>query len=229
MRMFRAVIAAALLLSMNPFSGAAVSGATGNVCVRALDHPRVLRAKAGHLLRENIVARRLGLSSLLDLASVRRFTHSRMLVPVAPETETYYIDGIAAELRVTRPWTKRFIEDVSSAFRSRFGSRLKITSLTRTAATQRALRKVNGNAAPADGRLRSAHITGAAVDISKQPLRDREVRWVRVVLQHLSDRRTLSAIEEFRQPHFHVFVFRTYEREPRNSLVRSLASTCVQP
>lgn len=228
MRMLRTAIAAVLLLGIS-FPVAAVSGEAGRVCLRAPDHPGVLRAKAGHLLRENAAVRRLDLSWLLDLARVRRFTRSRILVPVAAQTATYYVDGIAAELRVTRPWTKRFIEDVSSAFRTRFGSRLRITSLTRTAVTQRALRRVNGNAAPATGRFRSAHITGAAVDISKQPLRDREVRWMRVALQHLARRRTLSAIEEFRHPHFHVFVFRTYEREPRNSLLEAVASACARP
>jgi hypothetical protein len=39
--------------------------------------------------------------------------------------------------------------------------------------TQRALRRINGNAAPAHRSLRSTHLTGAATDISRRSLAER--------------------------------------------------------
>lgn len=195
-------------------------------CARFPAHAQALRARVGNLVRENAAARRQRLSWLRDLRMVRRFTRSGLLVPVPPETTTYWVATATPALRVTRPWTKRFIERMSRAFRTRFGGRLKITSLTRTAVTQHALRRINGNAAPARGPLRSTHLTGAAVDISKHSLGEPHVRWFRVVLQRLAARRLVSAVEEFAQPHFHVLVFRAFADHPSGRLSVLLRSTC---
>ena len=70
-----------------------------------------------------------------------------------------------------------------------FRGRLRVTDLTRTEAVQDALADWNGNAAPARAPLASAHLTGAAVDLSKV----------------LSTRSRSSP-----QPRFHVMVFRAY-------------------
>jgi hypothetical protein len=183
-------------------------------CVLLPDHASALRARPGNLIRENIAARRQKLSSLPSLAVVQRFTRAGLLVPVPLKTKAYVVARIRPELRVARPWTKRFIDQLSREFHASFKTRLKITSLTRTAVTQRALRRWNGNAAPSLGHVRSTHLTGAAVDISMRPLGAPHVRWLRVVLQRLAGRRLLSAIEEFAQPHFHVLVFRAYDRYP---------------
>lgn len=225
-----AITAVALLGISLPATAAAdaVRGSRGKACPRLPDDRNVLRAKAGHLRRDNAAVRREGLSWLRDLALVQRFTKSRILVRLAAETKTYHVAGVARQLRVTRPWTKRFIEELSRAFHGRFRTRLKVTSLTRTAGAQQALRRVNGNAAPADGHVRSTHLTGAAVDISKRPLRDPELRWIRAALQRLAARRLLSAIEEFRQPHFHVLVFRAYDDAPRGRLLASVPG-CARP
>lgn len=96
-----------------------------------------------------------------------------------------------------------------------FGTKLKITSLIRTVATQRSLRSRNGNAAPARGESRSTHLTGASVDISKHPHSKREIYWLRQVLRRLTRQGFLHAIEEFHQPHFHVMVFRRYRSYAR--------------
>lgn len=195
-------------------------------CVRFPAHALALRATAGNLVRENAAARRQGLSWLRDVAMVRRFTRSGLLAPVPARTGTYWVASMTPALRVVRPWTKRFIEQVSRAFRARFGAQLKLTSLTRPAVTQDALRRINGNAAPARGPLRSTHLTGAAVDISKHSFGEPHVRWFRVVLQRLAARGLLSAIEEFEQPHFHVLVFRALSDYPSARLSALLGSTC---
>ena len=62
----------------------------------------------------------------------------------------------------------------------------------------------------ARGRVQSTHLTGAAVDISKRGLGEPQVMWLRTVLQRLERRRLVYAAEEFREPHFHVFVRKRY-------------------
>lgn len=169
-----------------------------------------LTASPGHLYFENATADRLGLSRIRDRRMLRRFVLARLLLPFPRETHTFWVAGVPDELRVTRPWTKRFIEQLAAGLHGLFGTRLKVTSLTRTVHVQRALATWNDNAAPADGRIRSTHLTGASVDLSKQPLTDPEVVWLRLVLHRLTRQRVLTAIEELQQAHFHVFVFKQY-------------------
>ncbi|MBI2369314.1 MAG: LysM peptidoglycan-binding domain-containing protein [Deltaproteobacteria bacterium] len=182
--------------------------------------PEPLRARPGDVQHENLHADRLGLSRMRDLRMVERFVRAGLLVPVPEETRTYWVAGVPAALRVARPWTKRFIEQLARGFHELFGGRLKVTSLTRTAEVQRVLRARNINAAPARGRAPSAHLTGATVDISKSGLAGPAIAWLRHVLGRLArEHRVLHAIEEFREPHFHLMVFRHYP-----SFARTLAS-----
>lgn len=178
-----------------------------------------LTARPGHLRRENAAADREGLSRIRDRRMLRRFVQARLLVPLPPETRTYWVAGVPDWLRVTRPWTKRFIEQLAAGLHGLFDTRLKVTSLTRTVDIQRALGTWNHNAAPADGRIRSTHLTGATVDLSTQPLTDREILWLRHVLGRLARQGWLLAIEELQQAHFHVLVFKRYQ-----TYARTLAS-----
>ena len=211
---FLAATATAAVMAAAVIASGLASAHSPNPCAPLLDHVPALRARPGNLIRENIAARQQNLSSLRSLAMVQRFTRAGVLVPVPQQTKGYVVAMVRPGLRVTRPWTKRFIDQISRAFHARFRMPLKITSLTRTVPTQRALRRKNGNAAPSNGHIRSTHLTGAAVDISKRPLGAPQVRWLRVVLQRLATGRLLSAVEEFLQPHFHVLVFRAYDRYP---------------
>lgn len=225
-RVVAAASALAAMLVAPPIGPGAGSAHPAKTCVRLPAGATALRARPDNLARENTAARRQNLSWLRNLDMVRQFRRSGLLVPVPAETNTYWVADVSPPLRVTRPWTKRFVEHLSQAFHGRFSRRLKITSLTRTAATQHALRATNGNAAPARGRLRSTHLTGASVDISKQPLDDLHVRWLRAVLGRLAGLRLLSAIEEFAQPHFHVLVFRDYAAVRRGRLRKVLGPPC---
>jgi murein DD-endopeptidase MepM/ murein hydrolase activator NlpD len=188
--------------------------------------PLALRAPAGHLRRENAAATRDGLSRMRDLAMVRRFRRAGRLVPVVAEARSYYVAGVSAASRVARPWTRRFIEQLAGAMHARFETRLRVTSLTRTPASQLALRRVNVNAAPTAGPARSTHLTGAAVDISKRGLAEPEVAWLRTVLGRLKARGLIHAVEEFREPHFHVLVRRGYATYARALPAPILAGGC---
>jgi len=170
-----------------------------------------LVATLGRLSRESAAATRDRLSRMRDLAMVERFRRAGLLVVVPPETRTYHVAGVDSSLRVTRPWTKLFIEQVAGAFHELFGKRLRITSLTRTTAAQHALERINPSAAPAHGPIQSTHLTGAAVDLSKSLLSEAEIAWFRTVLWRLKGERALIDVaEEFREPHFHVMVRRGY-------------------
>ncbi|MFQ5521531.1 MAG: DUF5715 family protein, partial [Candidatus Methylomirabilia bacterium] len=185
-----------------------------------------LTATARNLERENAEANRQDLSRMRNLHMVRRFVKADLLVRVPAKTRTYRVSGVPKSLRVARPWTKQFIEQLASGLHQIFGTRLKITSLTRTVATQRSLRTWNDNAAPARGENRSSHLTGASVDISKHPHSSREIHWLRQVLRRLARRGLLHAIEEFQQPHFHVMVFKQYRSYGRTLASPGLIGGC---
>ncbi len=206
------------LRTLNPRAGAArlrpgrllMLPALGRLHRGRLETPAPLLAPVGSLVGENRAADRDDLSRMRDGGMVRRFVDVGLLVPLPAETATYRIPDVPAALRVARPWTKRFIEQLAAALHGLFGGRAKITSLTRTVARQRILGRTNVNAAPASGAEASTHLTGATFDLSKRPLSSREVAWTRLVLRRLARRRLVHAVEEFRQPHFHVMVRRAY-------------------
>lgn len=177
---------------------------------RLLPPASPLRTPPGYLRRENAAADRERLSRMRNRGMVERFVRARLLVPVAARGSGYWVDGVPDWLRVARPWTRQFVDQLARAMAELFGVRLKVTSLTRTVGVQRSLAAWNGNAAPAHGAIRSTHLTGSSVDLSKVPYSEAELRWLRVVLRRLTDRGLVSAIEEFAQPHFHVMVHRRY-------------------
>jgi uncharacterized protein YcbK (DUF882 family) len=178
---------------------------------RRLDLSRPpLVATPRRLARESAAARRDRLSRMQDLAMVHRFRRAGLLVDLPLRTRTYYVQGVAPALRLTRPWTRQFVEQMAEAFHHLFAKPLRITSLTRTRGHQHALRRRNPSAAPAAGAVQSTHLTGAAVDISKLGLSEREVAWLRTVLARLRTRGVIHAVEEFGEPHFHVLVRRAY-------------------
>jgi hypothetical protein len=146
-----------------------------------------------------------------DVAMIKRFRANGYLVPVPVSTRYYYLHGISAHYRYLRPWTKVFLDRLSRQHYAKFKRKLRVTSLVRTVAYQRALARRNSNAASYRGPLRSSHLTGATLDISKRNLTKGSISWMRRVLYSLRQKRYLYAIEEFGQPTFHVMVFRRYE------------------
>lgn len=190
-----------------------------------LSRPPLL-ARPRRLARESAAAARDRLSRMRNAAMVGRFRRAGLLTPVPAETRTYYVVGVSAPLRVARPWTRRFIENMAGAFHELFGKRLRVTSLTRTTETQRALARTNPSAAPFTGRIQSTHLTGAAVDLSKRSLSEAEIGWLRTVLRRLERRGLIHAVEEFGEPHFHVMVRRRYGDRERALGPPSLVGGC---
>lgn len=174
--------------------------------------PVLLLADAESPLIQNERADRDDLSRMRDAAMVRRFARNGWLVHIPAAGTDYYVYDVAAKYRYARPWTKLFLARLSRQYRARFGQRLRVTSLVRTEGHQRHLAQINANAASSQGLLRSSHLTGATVDISKRFMSGAEVRWVRSVLYSLHSQGFIYAFEEFRQPVFHIMVYRSYSR-----------------
>jgi len=170
----------------------------------------MLLADASSQVIQNSRADADNLSRMRDISMVRRFVRSGYLVSVPSSDQFYYLNAIPAGYRYCRPWAKLFLERLSRQFYAKFKQRLRVTSLVRTVASQIRLARLNGNAADAFGSLRSSHLTGASLDISKRFMSPQGRRWIRDVLYSLRKQGYIYAIEEFVQPTFHVMVYANY-------------------
>lgn len=150
------------------------------------------------------------LSRMRDSAMIQRFFRSGYLVAVPFSTRYFYLHRIPRAYRYCRPWTILFLQRLSRQYYARFRQRLRVTSLVRTEARQNWLARHNGNAADTYGALRSSHLTGATLDISKHAMPAQGQNWIRRVLYSLRSQGYLYAIEEFEQPTFHVMVYANY-------------------
>jgi hypothetical protein len=184
------------------------------ICVLALAPlaaaAATLRATTESQVIQNEQADRDRLSRMDDQEMIERFARLKLLVSVDEETRSFYVYNVPEERRYLRPWAKLFLDRLSRQYRARFGQPLRITSLVRTEDHQRALQGRNPNAAAPVGEKRSAHLTGACIDISKKDMSRAQMRWVRQVLSSLKQQGYLFAVEEFTVPNFHVMVHRNY-------------------
>ncbi|WP_446745350.1 DUF5715 family protein [Silvibacterium acidisoli] len=162
------------------------------------------------LVRQNVRTEADGLDRIEDDAELNSLRASKALV-LLPASYTLRVnDGLPMNRRYTRPWTAKFLSDLSRAHYARFHRPLQVNSAVRTVAYQRHLLEINGNAAPADGDIASPHLTGAAVDIAKKGLSVTEIAWMRGYLFPLQAAGKLDVEEEFYQSCFHISVYRSY-------------------
>ncbi len=170
-----------------------------------------LRADSNSQIEQNRLADTDHLSRMKDKEMVQRWARLQLLMPVAQKTADYYVHAVPSDYRYLRPWAHLFLQRLGRQFRTRFGRPLRVTSMLRTVSYQRSLARRNSNAAASTGPKASVHLTGACLDISKKDMTRSHRSWVRNVLASLHGKRYLYAIEEFRQPTFHVLVHRRYE------------------
>ncbi|HVB33403.1 MAG TPA: DUF5715 family protein [Patescibacteria group bacterium] len=170
----------------------------------------LLVANASSQAIQNERANEYNLSRMRNAAMIQQFHQAGYLVAVPPDTPSYYLHDIPAAYRYLRPWTKLFLDRLSREYYASFGQRLRVTSLVRTVSSQLRLARYDPNAADATGPSRSAHLTGAALDISKRFMSYRGELWMRRVLFGLKQAGYLYAIEEFEEPDFHIMVYPTY-------------------
>jgi hypothetical protein len=172
----------------------------------------LLMATASSQAIQNEKANEFGLSRMRNRAMIQRFYRAGLLDPVPVRTRFYYLYDIAPSYRFLRPWAKLFLDRLSREYYERFGQPLRVTSLVRTVGSQLRLSRWDPNTAQATGPDRSAHLTGAALDISKRFMSWQGQQWMRQVLFQLKRAGYLYAIEEFEEPCFHVMVYPTYRQ-----------------
>lgn len=151
------------------------------------------------------VADKYDLTYLEDGAMVDRFAKNGYLVPLRDCRTYYYATDSPDRYALVRPYTRKFLENLSREYYAQFHKQLKVTSAVRPKSYQHSLRHRNGNAARA-----SPHATGAVIDVSKRGMSRREIRWMRQKLATYERLGYIDATEEFRQPTFDVMVFPTY-------------------
>ena len=191
-----------------------------------LNIPAPLRGSHESLVHQNEMAEADGLERILDDADLEdRISHGS-LVPVPVSPVLHINTDLPENRRYCRPWTAKFLADLSHAHSARFaGSALEVTSAVRTVEYQRRLRMTNGNAASADGDIASPHLTGGTIDIAKAGMTAREIGWMRAWLIPLEQQGKIDVEEEFRQSCFHISVYKSYSEAAKPAAHAPLTAT----
>ena len=174
---------------------------------------RLLRATLISPIVQNRRADAEGLTRVRDRTMIRKFGETGQLVRVPGNAAHYYTKYVTPDFSYLRPWSKRFLDELAKAYYTRFKKKLRVTSMVRTASLQKRVAKRNGNAAAAYGPRRSSHLTGATMDISKHAMSAAEIAWMRKTLHRYKVQGFCYAIEEFRQPTFHIMVHKKYSQD----------------
>jgi len=173
------------------------------------------------LVRQNERTEADGLTRIEDDAQLNDLRREKALVAVPVNASLRINEGLPTNRRYCRPWTAKFLADLSRAHFVHFHRPLQVNSAVRTVEYQRHLMEVNGNAAPADGDIASPHLTGATIDIAKKGLSADEIAWMRGYLYPLQMAGKLDVEEEFYQSCFHITVYKSYAPpEPPKTPVR---------
>jgi hypothetical protein len=173
-----------------------------------------LKGSFESLARQNERAEMDGLERILDEDDLASRIEQRLLVPVPASSGLVVNANLSESHRYCRPWTADFLGDLAAAHAARFHKPIEVSSAVRTVEYQQQLMRVNGNAAAAEGDIVSPHLTGGTVDVVKQGMNRQELGWMRnwLLAQQLAG--TIDVEEEFRQPCFHITVYKNYASPP---------------
>ena len=149
---------------------------------------------------------KLGLTRIRDEKELRSLIRTQELAFVGSTASLALDPRLPLNRRYVRPWTKQLLTELSTAYTTRFGQRLVLTSAVRTVETQRRLLRWNHNAAPIHGETSSSHLTGATFDLSRKGLSQEENEWMRTALLAYTIQGRVIYLEETVQPCYHVFV-----------------------
>jgi hypothetical protein len=172
--------------------------------------PPPMRGSLESLERQNEKLSAEGLERIEDEDDLATRIADGLLVPV-PESAALTVNpNLPPNHRYCRPWTARFLRDLSAAHEALFHRPLDVSSAVRPETYQKRLMRTNGNAAPAEGDVVSPHMTGATIDIAKAGLTRAEIGWMRNRLLALQAEGKVDVEEEFRQACFHITVYKSY-------------------
>lgn len=178
--------------------------------VRRVYWSPVLKGSHESLVRANVEIDRLELPRIENDEQLLRLEESQDLVPLFDSDAMQVATNIKPTRRYCRPWTRAFVEDLSSAFYAEFRHPLIITSAVRTMEQQQKLRRRNRNAAPIQGETASSHMAGTTIDIGKAPMTRAERTWFDQFVLPLATEHIVEAVEERHQACYHIMVAERY-------------------
>jgi Family of unknown function (DUF5715) len=171
----------------------------------------VFRPSRDSLLRQNAEIDRLDLPRIRNEAELQQLIASGDLVPIVANETLRFDPRLDPSRRYCRPWTRDFLDDLSSAYYEEFHSQIQVNSAVRTVQVQKKLRRHNRNAAPEKGDTASSHLAGITVDIQRRGMSRAQIQWVERYLMPLRDQGLVEPEEERHQWVFHVAVSDRYD------------------
>ena len=169
------------------------------------------------MVRQNEEVDRLELPRIQDDAQLEQLKTDGDLVPIVAGPALRFDPRLDPSRRFCRPWTRDFVDDLSSAYYKQFHAQIQVNSAVRTVKVQKRLRRHNRNAAAAEGDLASSHLAGITVDLQRRGMSRQQIKWVEDYMMPLKDMGMIEPEEERHQIVFHVMVSDTYSdwREAR--------------
>jgi hypothetical protein len=178
--------------------------------LRRVSWSPVFRPSHDSLLRQNAEIDRLELPRIQNDAELEQLIASQELVPIVASQTLRFDPRLKPDRRYCRPWTRAFLDDLSSAYYQQFHTSIQVNSAVRTVQVQKKLRRHNRNAAPEKGETASSHLAGITVDIQRRGMTRQQVAFVEQYMMPLKDQGLVEPEEERHQWVFHVAVSGRY-------------------
>jgi hypothetical protein len=172
--------------------------------------PSPLKGSLESLTRQNERMEADGLERILDEDDLASRIDQKMLVPIPVSNSLAVNTDLVENHRYCRPWTANFLADLASEHAGQFHKPIIVSSAVRTVEYQQHLMRRNHNAAAAEGDVVSPHLTGGTVDVAKSGMSRMEIVWMRNRLLAMQTEGLIDVEEEFRQPCFHITVYKNY-------------------
>jgi hypothetical protein len=172
--------------------------------------PSPLRGSLESLTRQNERMEADGLERILDEQDLASRIDEKLLVPIPSSNGLMVNPDLIETHRYCRPWTANFLSDLAGEHAAEFHKPIIVSSAVRTVEYQQHLMRRNHNAAAAEGDIVSPHLTGGTIDIAKSGMSRKEIVWMRNRLLSMQTAGLIDVEEEFRQPCFHITVYKSY-------------------
>jgi len=169
-----------------------------------------LKGSLESLTRQNDRVEADGLERILDEDDLASRIDQKLLVPVPVSDSLAINTDLPENHRYCRPWTASFLAELAGEHAAQFHKPIIVSSAVRTVEYQQHLMHRNGNAAAAEGDVVSPHLTGGTVDVAKSGMSRQELVWMRNRLLAMQTAGLIDVEEEFRQPCFHITVYKGY-------------------
>jgi hypothetical protein len=170
----------------------------------------MFRPSHDSLIRQNEEIDRLDLPRIADDIELEELKAAHALVPIEENEGLHFDRRLDPSRRYCRPWTRDFVEDLSSVYYHQFHEKIQVNSAVRTVKIQKKLRRHNRNAAPIDGDTASSHLAGITVDLQRRGMTKGQIHFVEYYLFYLNALGLVEPEEERHQWVFHIMVSDRY-------------------